>query len=385
MEIRMINSRLGVIALACFVFWGCKARGRTPANNGAVDASSPPMASDASTAPSGPAPIAQGARAFVATSGSRFGLLASGSESWTVDTFSSTGEATTLGTQKRFGDHAALAADKDGALVALTLLDQSSGAVYRFAPGGSVTALFEGEPFKAKLTCVVGADDYVFAGAPLVRHHKPSGKTQALGAKDVVQLAAADGTLFVAEQTLTYSRGDETEKAGWKIRATPYAKTSFALVAKGEGIVYGLAASGDGVAWSTIDTPTVAAAETATGSVWFRRGKSGAPIRLAHDLATPMGVALDSTHVYVALRGGRGDGAANGSIVRIPLAGGAPEVIAPDVGAPIVVAVDDTRVYTIADSRLQISAPYYSALTFLATSGDVLVFEKPRAGVDQVK
>jgi hypothetical protein len=315
--------------------------------------------------------VAEDARAFVATRGGRYAAFTpSGSSStWRVAALSGAGDATTLGTQERFADNVALASDNDGALLALTLLDDAGGAVYRFEAGGKVTALLEGERFKAKFTSVVGAGDYVFAGSPLVRFHKPSGRAKALGVDDVVQLAAAEGTLFVAEQAAN---------ARWRIRSTPYATSSLLEVAKGNGIVYGLAASVEGVAWTTTDTSTLPAAETATGSVWLRRGKSGAPVRLAHGLPSPMGVALDSTHVYVAVRGGRGSDAANGAIVRIPLGGGAPENVAVDVGAPIVVTVDDARVYTLAESTVQASAPYNWALTYVSVPGDVLAFDKPR-------
>lgn len=95
--------------------------------------------------------------------------------------------------------------------------------------------------------------------------------------------------------------------------------------------------------------------------------RTAIPTRLARDLPSPMGVALDRTHVYVALRGGRGEGVANGAIVRVPLGGGAPQVIAADVGSPILVSIDDAHVYTLAESRVQLSAPYFGALTFISS------------------
>ncbi len=363
--------------LACVALLGCKSKGRTTVDSGppvaAVTVTSVDASADAS-AQGSPATVARDARAFVASSGSRYAVVAADGSSWRVDAISRAGEATTLGTETRYADHVAVVPDEDGALVAWTLLDQRFGGVSRFARGSDPTMLIDGEAFKAIFTSVVVADDYVFAASPLVRFHRPSGKAKALGIDDVVRLAAADGTLFIAEQKAAVSLTEYRSR--WTIRATPYATTRFSDVAKGEGTVYGLAASADGVAWSTIDSAMFPAPDTATGSVWFRP-KKGVPVRLAKDLASPMGLTLDGAYVYVALRGGRDDAPSKGSIVRLPLAGGAPEIIAADIGAPIDVAVDDAQVYTIAESRVQMSAPYYATLTFVSNPSDVLVFAKP--------
>lgn len=354
------------VLLVALVVVSCKTK---KPGGAALDAAPPPeVSASASAAPAAPANkppvvIAGDARAVAG----HFALIAATSpESWHVISFDASGTATTLGSETVTFDHAVLAAGTDGVLVAVTLLDDRSGGVFRFAPGGPSKLLISGTKQKAMLTSVAGGGDYVFAGDPLVRVQRSTGKTKALGVSDVVQLAVADATLYVATQKGEFS-GD-TGRIQWTLRSTPVAATTFTEVAKGDGTVYGLAAAADVVAWSTMDSPALPPDEAAKGSVWIRRGKT-APVRLAKDLATPTGIALDATHVYFALRGG--------SIARVPMAGGAVETIASELDSPVAVAVDEKRVYTIASSRAQMSAPYAPAYGFISEPGDLLAFDKP--------
>ncbi len=69
---------------------------------------------------------------------------------------------------------------------------------------------------------------------------------------------------------------------------------------------------------------------------------------LASDLAHPQSLALDSTHLYIALSGtsdGLGNHSNDGSIARMPITGGPVEPLRV-IGRPVVsIAVDDTYVY----------------------------------------
>ncbi|HVJ92817.1 MAG TPA: hypothetical protein VM580_23615, partial [Labilithrix sp.] len=114
-------------ALVSLVAWvalmGCRGRGNTPVDSGADAAVSAteavPSATPSAAASAQPAAWnaraarASDARGVVAKGAACYGLFNESSDTWRVDMLPIKGESTSLGTQSRYGDHAALAADDD--------------------------------------------------------------------------------------------------------------------------------------------------------------------------------------------------------------------------------------------------------------------------------
>jgi hypothetical protein len=304
--------------------------------------------------------------AFAVGNGTRYALSKSDSNrDWRVEVLGEGQQARHLATQaETFADHAAITTSKNGALLALTLLDDRSGGIYELRREGSVK-LLDGDLLKAMFTSVAADGDYVFGASPLVRLHRPSKQiTKIPSDANIALLAASAGSLFVADHR---SLGDDPPR--YRILSMPCAAAKLSELAKGEGIVYGLAASPDATVWTVLDATSNEPGDDTTGTLWLAPRRGGKPVRLATGLAYPVGVALDRTHAYVALRSA-------GGVVRVPLAGGAPEAIAVGIGEPTFVAVDDRFVYAFASSsRTHVHAPYFMTASF-DTDGDLLAFEK---------
>lgn len=271
----------------------------------------------------------------------------------------------------------AFAALPDGALFsALSIGATSSGVLYRLRDGRSDPVGGRGRTASSYLA-VAGDDASIVGGTSSGALHRIDRRTntiETVARGHFVRLVMAGATVYGVEQLV--SNDPSRPLASYRVISLAPGARKPAEVGRGEGLVFGLAASDGAVAWTTIDGGKLPR-ESSSGSVWLRDASASSPRRLATGLACPMGVALDGAHAYVALRGTcRDAGGSDGGLARIALSDGAIATLADKVGAPSEIAVDDRSVYTTTESTFAIVAPY-GVIGTPSVRGALVAFDKP--------